>query len=55
VPLHRLFHWIAGDRPYKKAAPYEAAIKILSSMVEEGKLDGEVVRLFVESGIGKKE
>jgi hypothetical protein len=42
----------ARDRPYKKAAPHEVAIKILRSMVEEGKLDGELVELFVESGIG---
>jgi HD-GYP domain-containing protein (c-di-GMP phosphodiesterase class II) len=45
----------ASDRPYKKAAPYETAIKILSSMADEGKLDGEVVRLFIESGIRKKD
>jgi len=42
----------ARDRPYKKAAPHDVAIKILRSMVEEGKLDGELVELFVESGIG---
>ena len=42
----------ADDRPYKKAASHETAIKILRSMAEEGKLDGELVELFVESGIG---
>jgi len=41
----------ARDRPYKKAAPHDVAIKILRSMVEEGKLDGELVELFIESGI----
>ncbi|MCL2663209.1 MAG: CHASE2 domain-containing protein [Oscillospiraceae bacterium] len=42
----------ARDRPYKKAAPHDVAIKILRSMVDEGKLDGELVELFIESGIG---
>ncbi len=39
----------ANDRPYKKAMPPERAISILRSMVEEGKVDGEIVELFVES------
>jgi HD-GYP domain-containing protein (c-di-GMP phosphodiesterase class II) len=42
----------AKDRPYKKATPHAVAIKILRSMVEEGKLDKEIVELFAESGIG---
>lgn len=42
----------ARDRPYKRAAPHDVAIKILRSMVEEGKLDNELVELFVESNIG---
>ena len=41
----------ARDRPYKRAMPHDAAIKILRSMAEEGKLDGELVELFIESGI----
>jgi HD-GYP domain-containing protein (c-di-GMP phosphodiesterase class II) len=45
----------ARDRPYKVQAPHEAAVKILLSMADEGKLDGEVVRLFIESGIGADE
>jgi len=42
----------ARDRPYKRAAPHDTAIKILRSMVEEGKLDGELVELFIKSNIG---
>ena len=42
----------ASDRPYKKAVPHDRAIKILLSMVDEGKLDGEIVQLFADSGIG---
>ena len=40
----------ARDRPYKKAAPHDFAIKILRSMVDEGKLDSELVEIFIESG-----
>lgn len=45
----------ANDRPYKRAMPYEGAVKVLRAMVEEGKLDGELVELFIESGIGKSD
>jgi hypothetical protein len=45
----------ARDRPYKRATPHDVAIKILRSMVDEGKLDGEIVQLFVDSEIGKDE
>jgi HD-GYP domain-containing protein (c-di-GMP phosphodiesterase class II) len=41
----------ACDRPYRKVMPHEAALKILRSMADEGKLDGEIVMLFIESGI----
>lgn len=41
---------VADDRPYKRAMPVERALSILKSMAEqEGKLDPELVRLFVES------
>ncbi|MCL2189208.1 MAG: CHASE2 domain-containing protein [Defluviitaleaceae bacterium] len=43
----------AIDRPYKKATPHDKAIEILHSMAEEGKLDGELVRLFAESEMGQ--
>ena len=41
----------ATDRPYKKATPHDAALKILNAMVQEGKLDGELVTRFAESNI----
>ncbi len=39
----------AVDRPYKKKISIEKALQILGSMVDEGKLDGELFKLFVES------
>jgi HD-GYP domain-containing protein (c-di-GMP phosphodiesterase class II) len=41
---------VANDRPYKKAMPVDRALDILKSMAGEGKLDGELVDLFVKSG-----
>ncbi len=38
----------ADDRPYKKAVPRDKALAILSSMVGEGKLDGELVSHFTQ-------
>ncbi len=40
----------ARDRPYKPAMPSERAFAILKDMVKEGRLDGELVSLFEESG-----
>lgn len=41
---------VADDRPYKRAMPVERALSILTAMAEqEGKLDPELTRLFVES------
>jgi HD-GYP domain-containing protein (c-di-GMP phosphodiesterase class II) len=45
----------AEDRPYKKPMPGEKALGILHSMVDEGKLDGEILGLFEESGAWKRE
>jgi len=42
----------ASDRPYKRTVPYDGAVKVLRAMVGEGKLDAELVELFVESEIG---
>jgi HD superfamily phosphodiesterase len=39
----------ASDRPYKKAVPTDYALKILSRMADEGKLDKELVMLHEES------
>ena len=41
----------ANDRPYKKAVPAEKALEILKSMADEGKLHGELTRLFNESNV----
>ncbi|MCR4897173.1 MAG: GAF domain-containing protein [Lachnospiraceae bacterium] len=45
----------AEDRPYKPPMPCEKALGILHSMVEEGKLDGEILDLFEKSGAWKKD
>ena len=39
----------ARDRPYKPAMPPEKALSILHSMVDEGSLDGGILKLFEES------
>ena len=41
----------AGDRPYKAPLPPERAFGILEAMAQEGKVDGEVLGLFKESGV----
>ncbi len=43
----------ATDRPYKKALPRERAFEILDAEVKEGRLDGELVRIFKEEKIYK--
>lgn len=45
----------ATDRPYRPAMPLERALGVLDSMVEEGALDGEILRLFKESQVWKEE
>lgn len=41
---------VADDRPYKPGIPVEEALSVLTDMAEkEGKLDGELVRQFIES------
>ena len=45
----------AEDRPYKPAVPVKKAFSILRSMVDEGKIDGELVDLFERSEAWKKE
>lgn len=37
----------AQDRPYKPAIPHEKSAAILRSMAEQGKLDSEIVELFL--------
>lgn len=38
----------AADRPYKKAIPLERVLAILKSEAEQGKLDRDIVRLFLD-------
>jgi HD-GYP domain-containing protein (c-di-GMP phosphodiesterase class II) len=44
----------ASDRPYKPAIPLERALQILQSMADEGDLDPDVVRLFMDTKIWEK-
>ncbi len=39
----------ASDRPYKKPMPAERALAILDSMVQEGKIDNNILSMFKES------
>jgi HD-GYP domain-containing protein (c-di-GMP phosphodiesterase class II) len=39
----------AADRPYKRAVAFERALDVLGAEAREGRLDAEVLRLFVES------
>jgi HD-GYP domain-containing protein (c-di-GMP phosphodiesterase class II) len=39
----------AADRPYKRAVPLDQAIHILDSEVAAQHIDGELVRIFVDS------
>ncbi len=44
----------ASDRPYKKAKPLSAAVKILSFMNKDGHLDTDLFELFLTSGVYKE-
>ncbi len=44
----------ASDRPYKRALTTEAALKILQSEAEIGKLDMAALQIFIESEIWKQ-
>ena len=44
----------ASDRPYKKAMPVEKALQILEWEAKDGMIDGDVVKLFAESGVYRK-
>ena len=44
----------AEDRPYKPSMPPEKAFRILEEMRDEGKLDGEILSLFKDSGAWRK-
>ena len=40
----------AADRPYKKAMPVERALDILGSEAQAGKVDADLLGVFIESG-----
>lgn len=44
----------AGDRPYKKAIPWEDALRILGFMVKEGKLDSALFDIFKAHRVWEK-
>jgi HD-GYP domain-containing protein (c-di-GMP phosphodiesterase class II) len=41
----------ASDRPYKKAMPRDRALDILHMEVQQGHVDGELVRIFTEARV----
>ena len=45
----------AEDRPYKPPMPAEKAFSILESMRDEGRIDGDILELFKESGAWKQD
>ena len=45
----------ASDRPYKKSMTPHDALRVLTAMAQEGKLHGELVDLFVKSGVWQQE
>jgi response regulator RpfG family c-di-GMP phosphodiesterase len=44
---------VAWDRPYKKAVPVEKALRILREEAADGKLDEDLLRIFIEAGVYK--
>ena len=44
----------ARDRPYKKAVPVPRALDILQMEVDEGKLDNDLLKLFIEAKVFEK-
>ena len=44
---------VAVDRPYKLALPTERALNILEGEVQEGKLDADLFKIFVEARVGE--
>ncbi|MCB9556160.1 MAG: GAF domain-containing protein [Deltaproteobacteria bacterium] len=42
----------AADRPYKKALPRERALAILADDRRKGRLDGDLLEVFIEANVG---
>jgi HD-GYP domain-containing protein (c-di-GMP phosphodiesterase class II) len=45
----------ASDRPYKKAVPVVDALEILRAEQRQGKLDADVLALFIDARIFARE
>ena len=45
---------VAWDRPYKKSVPVEKALHILGDEASAGKLDKDILSLFIEAKIYEK-
>src|SRR5262249_55332420 len=45
---------VAWDRPYKKSLPYERALDILSDGAKQGKLDKDLLSIFIEAKVYEK-
>lgn len=46
---------VASDRPYKKALPASKAVDILREEAQNGRLDPDIVDLFIQEGIGSEQ
>ncbi len=44
----------ASDRPYKPAVPWERALDILKAEMKAKKLDGDLLRLFIEADVYRR-
>lgn len=42
---------VAADRPYKKSLPFDKALMILESEAKEGKLDANILKVFIEAKV----
>ncbi|HRU43219.1 MAG TPA: HD domain protein, partial [Spirochaetota bacterium] len=44
----------AADRPYKKAVSEERALDILNMEKDDGKIDAELLKIFIDSKVYKE-
>lgn len=49
IAVADVFTAISEDRPYRKGMKYESAVKVLDSMVSDGSLDGNIIRILIEN------
>jgi len=45
---------VAWDRPYKKSVPTEKALAILGDEAAHGKLDRDLLKVFIEAKVFEK-